>query len=301
MKDFVKKLFVVFLVFICSFVLLSCDDNKEKEEKPYKADLDTSYIYDAQDFSYDVTSLVVSEDEARLPDLSGMNRAQIKYILDKLELTYEFKFDYTIINNDNELNKFTRYSDPLKAGDVVSTSKFFYVYTTVLELKHKVSDKLSLDPKDYSGKSFINDGIGVVTLIRAIDGDTAWFRDSVTQEEFKVRFLCINTTESTMKHDPWGKAASKFSSDILNNAYIIVIESEPNNKMDVYGRYLGYVWVNDELLNLKLVEEAYSPAGSANSKYKEYFTEAMLHAQITGRRYYGEIDPNYDYEIGDYK
>ena len=300
MKDYVKKIFVLLMIFICGLVFVSCGE-EEKTKEPYKADLDTSYIYDAGDFSYDVASLVVSEDEAKLPDLTGMNRAQIKYILDKLELTYEFKFDYTIINNDDELNKFTRYSDPLKAGDVISTSKFFYVYTTVLEITHKVSDKLTLDQKEYLGKSFLNDGIGVVTLVRAIDGDTAWFKDSVTGEEFKVRFLCINTTESTMKHDPWGKAASKFSSDILNNAYVIVIESEPTNKMDVYGRYLGYVWVNDELLNLKLVEEAYSPAGSANSKYKEYFTEAMIHAQVTGRRYYGEIDPSYDYDAGDYK
>ena len=51
----------------------------------------------------------------------------------------------------------------------------------------------------------------------------------------------------------------------------------------------------------ELVEEAYSTSGSANSKYSEYFIEATLHAQVTGRRYYGEIDPNYDYEIGDYK
>ena len=300
LKRFLSVLFIV----IFFLIIVSCenaiDDNNE-ENKPYKADLDVSYIYDYGDFTYDVTSLVVSEEEAHLPNLEGMNRGQIKYILDKLELTYEFKFDYTIIDSDDELNKFTRYSDPYKAGDVVKTSTFFYVYTTVLPITHYIHDKLTISLSDSLGKSFINDGIGIVTLVRTIDGDTAWFRDTITNEELKLRFLCINTTESTMKHDPWGKAASNYTANILRNAQTIILECEPTNRMDVYGRYLGYVWVDGKLLNLMIVEEAYAPSGSSKSKYQEYFTEAMLHAQITGRRYYGEIDPDYDYEIGDYK
>lgn len=296
----VKRLFLIIILLVFSLVLFSCEKEKE-EDKPYKADLDYSYIYDCGDFTYDVTKLVVSEDEALLPDLEGMNRAQIKYILDKLELTYEFRFEYTIINSDEELNKFSHYSEPYKAGDQVKTSTFFYVYTTVLPLTHVVSEKLTLKDEDYLGKSFINDGIGEVKLVRAIDGDTAWFKDIYTNEELKLRFLCINTTESTKKHDPWGKTASKYTASLLENAKTIVLESEPNNRMDVYGRYLGYVWVDGKLLNLMLVEEAYTPSGSANSKYQEYFKEAMLHAQLTGRRYYGEIDPDYDYEIGDFK
>ena len=296
-----KRIIILIYLFVLSVLFVSCTNKEEEQEKPYKADLDISYIYNCGDFTYDVTGLVVSEDEAHLPNLEGMNRAQIKYILDKLELTYEFKFDYTIITDDSELNKFTRYSDPYKAGDIVKTSTFFYVYTTVLPLTHVVSDKLTIDEKDYLTKSFINDGIGEVKLVRAIDGDTAWFKDVFTNQELKLRFLCINTTESTKKHDAWGKTASKFTKEILEKAKTIVLESEPDNKMDVYGRYLGYVWVDGKLLNLMLVEEAYTPSGSSGSKYKEYFSEAMLHAQVTGRRYYGEIDPDYDYEKGDYK
>lgn len=297
------------LIFICLFLagsFFACDV-PQKEEKPvednntYKADTDISYIYDYGDFTYDVESLVVSEEEAYLPDLEGMNRAQIKYILDKLELTYEFKFNYTIITSEEELNMFCYYSKPYKAGDIIKKSTFFYVYTTVLPITHYIHDKLTIDVNDCLGKSFINDGIGIVTLVRTIDGDTAWFRDTITNEEFKLRFLCINTTESTKKHDPWGKEASIYTANILNNAQVIILESEPTNRMDVYGRYLGYVWVDGKLLNLMIVEEAYSPSGSSNSKYNEYFSEAMLHARVTGRRYYGEIDPNYDYEKGDYK
>ena len=305
-----KKILIIILLVLTCGNLFSCDKEPQKEkpkeheeplEDAYKADLDVSYIYDAKDYTYDVTPLIVSDSEVTLPDLTGLGRGEIKYIMDKLGVKYSFQFDFTIITSDDELNKFTRYSDPYKAGDVVSKDKFFYVFTTVLPITHKVSDKLTLDMNKCVGKSFINDGVGLVTLIRAIDGDTAWFKDTITNEEFKVRFLCINTTESTMKHDPWGKAASNYTAKLLKDANFIVIESEPDNRMDIYGRYLGYVWIDGKLLNLMLVEEAYTTSGSANSKYEEYFQEARIHAQITGRRYYGEIDPDYDYEEGDYK
>ena len=300
-----KKIFLIILTIFVSLSLFSCQEENNEEEKeepkPYKANTDISYIYDCGDFTYDVSPLIISDSEVYLPNLEGRSRGEIKYILDKLGLNYEFRFDYTIINDDSELNKFTRYSDPYIAGSVIEKTKFLYVFTTVLPITHYIHDMLTIDQKDYLGKSFINDGIGLVTLVRTIDGDTAWFRDVITGEELKLRFLCINTTESTMKHDPWGKAASNYTANILKKASVIVLESEPTNKKDIYDRYLGYVWVDGKLLNLMIVEEAYAPSGSNSSKYKEYFTEAMLHAKITGRRYYGEIDPNYDYEIGDYK
>ena len=299
----IKRLFLLILLVLSLFIIVGCKEEEPQDStpEPYKADTDISYLYDCGDFTYDVSPLIISDNEVYLPDLTGRNRGEIKYILDKLGLNYVFKFDYTIITDDSELNKFTRYSDPYKAGDIIDKSKFFYVLTTVLPITHNVSDKITIEPKDYLGKSFISDGIGQVTLVRAIDGDTAWFKDVITNEQFKVRFLCINTTESTMKHDAWGKAASRYTADLLAKATVIVIESEPTNRMDIYERYLGYVWIDGKLLNLMLVEEAYSASGSANSKYKEYFMEAMLHAQVTGRRIYGEIDPDYDYEKGDYK
>lgn len=322
-----KRFLLIIVIFLFSLFFISCNeikddkdnipiehkDNEEKEDsekeenppkeekKKYQIDTDFSYIYEEPGFSYDVSNLILDDGNIMLPDLTGMNRAEIKYIMDKLGINYEFQFEFTIIHDDSELNKFVKYSYDYEAGSIVQSNKFVYVYTTVLPITHVVSDKLTLDVPEYYKKSFINDGIGLVTLVRCIDGDTAWFYDCITGEEFKLRFLGINTTESTMKHDPWGKAASNFTANILRNAHEIVIEREENKIKDVYDRYLGYVWVDSVLLNLVLVENAYSAAAAADSKYREYFTEAMLHAQLTGRRYYGEIDPNYDYERGDYK
>ena len=39
-------------------------------------------------------------------------------------------------------NKFVRYSGDYKAGDKIKKSEFIYVYTTVLELTYKISDKV---------------------------------------------------------------------------------------------------------------------------------------------------------------
>ena len=243
------------------------------------------------------TPEIVNE-EIRLPNLEGMSRKQIKTKLDKLGVNYEFAFVSDHVSEE-EMDKFVEYSHNLEAGQVVDKDDFFYVYTTVLPLTFANHENLKIE-FEYEGKSFINDGVGEVTLVRTIDGDTAYFRD-ITGEEVKVRFLCINTPESTKEHDPWGKAASNFTASFLSNAKKIVLESEMDNRVDVYGRYLGYVWVDGVLLNLILVEQAYTNSSYANSKYRSFFLEASIEAQLTGRRFYGEIDPDYDYEIGDFK
>ncbi len=156
------------------------------------------------------------------------------------------------------------------------------------------------------GKDFIVDGIGEVTLRSTTDGDTARF--NVGSVNVPVRFLGINTPESTGKIQPWGKAASKFTEEKLINAERIVLI----NDVDVFGqkdssggRYLGFVWYKPvdssafRLLNLELVEMAYTQnlmfEQSTMCDYYEAFQRAGLHAEATGARIYGEDDPSFDY------
>jgi endonuclease YncB( thermonuclease family) len=83
------------------------------------------------------------------------------------------------------------------------------------------TDELVMDV-DYASKNFITDGIGQVTLVSCTDGDTARFSNgSIT---FAVRFLAIDTPESTYKFDPWGKSASAFTCDKLTNATTFFFE-----------------------------------------------------------------------------
>lgn len=236
--------------------------------------------------------------EITLPDLTGLSRKQISNELDALKVTYEFKFAKIICNDQNDYDKFVCYENGLKAGSTITSDKLIDIYTTPLHLNINNLDKVTLDT-DYKGKSFVDDGIGEVKLARCVDGDTAHFYDpnSTTPNKLlKVRFLGIDTPESTIQNDPWGKAASKFTANILNNASTIVLEAE-GARTESYGRYLAWVWVDGKLLNLQLVQEAYTNSTtSSKSKYFKIMFETSILAKKTGRRFYGEIDPNYNYK-----
>ncbi|MBN2604826.1 MAG: thermonuclease family protein [Bacilli bacterium] len=159
------------------------------------------------------------------------------------------------------------------------------------------TDELVMDV-DYASKNFITDGIGEATLVSCTDGDTARFSNgSIT---FAVRFLAIDTPESTYKFDPWGKSASAFTCDKLTNATTIVLESDAPGAAVTDGneRYLAWVWYDGRLLNLELIEQAYSVAkGAAGSRYEEIIYAAEIKTQETKRRIWGEEDPSYDYSL----
>lgn len=164
------------------------------------------------------------------------------------------------------------------------------------------TDSLDLDT-DFSNKNFIYEGIGEVRLSSCIDGDTAGFY--VGNDNIRVRFLGIDTPESTGKIDPWGKPASNFTCNKLTSASSIVLESEIDifGKFDSSGgRYLSWVWYKNDssdkyrLLNLELLEEAYTKNNLFTaSKYLSYFRAAEENARYSYRRVYGENDPDYDY------
>lgn len=226
-----------------------------------------------------------------LPDLTGLSREEITEILEEKNISFSFKFDYNSVK-DSELDKFIKYHK-YEIGEQIEPSTHVYVYTTLLKLDFDYTSELVFN-LDYKNKSFVEDGIGQVRLARTIDGDTAHFYD-LNGDYIKVRFLGINTPESTYENDPWGKAASRYTAEKLRNAKTIVLESS-GARTDAYERYLAYVWVDEVLLNLQIVQEAYSHSTlSSKDKYFEIFNKAGNAAMKTGRRFYGEIDPEYDY------
>lgn len=166
-----------------------------------------------------------------------------------------------------------------------------------IELNTSYTDETALTFA-YENTSFIADGIGEVDLARCIDGDTAIFTEG--GQSFSVRFLGINTPESTYKFEPWGKAASEFTCEKLSNASSIVLEFDTSSseRTDGNGRYLGWVWYDGRLLNLELVEEAYTGSkGVGGSKYENLFYTAEFKTQDSDRRIWGEVDPSFDYSL----
>ncbi|MDD3129662.1 MAG: thermonuclease family protein [Candidatus Izemoplasmatales bacterium] len=176
------------------------------------------------------------------------------------------------------------------------------------EINTNYTDALKLE-EDYENKSFLDYGIGEVTLTQVVDGDTAHFIDK-NNRRITVRFLAINTPESTGRIEAWGKAASEFVKNILAEAKengSIVLESEEIGKKaeldSTGGRYLAYVWyklspeADFRLLNLEIVEECYSKFTSdiSSSKHGLVFNQAHLKSYEVQKRVYGEQDPNFDY------
>lgn len=97
-----------------------------------------------------------------------------------------------------------------------------------------------------------------IELVKCIDGDTAIFK--IRKEKEKVRFLAINTPEyNEEKEEYYGEEASKYTCKRLTNAKKIEIEyDKKSDKRDRYGRVLGWIFVDDVLLQESLVKKGYA-------------------------------------------
>lgn len=178
---------------------------------------------------------------------------------------------------------------------------------TVEDLKTEYTNKLKLETS-FENKKFLLEGIEKVTLLRVIDGDTAHFVDGA-RNTLKIRFLGINTPESTIRIAPWGKQASVYVKNILENAYEIVIEANEIGvapEVDTTGeRYLGYVWYRKtatedlRLLNLEIIEQCFSyfTGETSSLKYGQTMMDAYVAVKKTKLRVFGEKDPHYDYDM----
>lgn len=115
-----------------------------------------------------------------------------------------------------------------------------------------------------------------VTLSKCVDGDTAWFISD--GDKIKVRFLAIDTPESTNKKELYGKEASEFTCTLLTNASEIEIEYDDNSdKIDKYDRHLVWIFVDGELLQEKIIDNG---LGEVTYLYGDYkYTNILKEAQ----------------------
>ena len=147
-----------------------------------------------------------------------------------------------------------------------------------------------------------------VTVKSFIDGDTTHFfvPGEVNPEGvLKARFLAVNTPESTGKIEEYGKAASRFTREKLENAAEIMIESEDGNwNADSTGdRFLVWVWYKNQgeagwrNLNVELLQEGLAFANSsANNRYGDTCMGAIQQAKAAKVNVYsGQPDPDYYY------
>lgn len=158
---------------------------------------------------------------------------------------------------------------------------------------------------DFSGKEFKADGVGEVRLNRVVDGDTISVYSGTSSQAITIRFLGIDTPESTGTIEPWGKASSAYAIETLYNANSIVLEFEGDkeSRMDSGGkRWLAWVWYQAtptseyRLFNLEEVELGYANySQKVTSKYHTVLKNASDMVKLSGKRVGGEKDPNFNY------
>ena len=109
-----------------------------------------------------------------------------------------------------------------------------------------------------------------VELVQTVDGDTAKFK--MDGEQITVRFLGINTKETVdpeIGEEAWGKEASDFTKEKLENATKIELEFDSiAEEKDNYDRYLAWIWVDDVLLQNLLVEKGLAENYMLQNNYK---------------------------------
>ncbi len=283
-----NKLLMVIVMFMFMITLTACtEDSKSDSDTLYE--IKASLAIDLTDISEDITLPTVDNEDVTVTWTSS----KPEYL----------DIDGTVTRPDyTEGDQSVSLTVVLELNDALVTKSFSL---TVLSLEKPENIELYTDYTDallmnfaYQDSSFIADGVGEVTLSRCIDGDTAIFTEGSTH--FTVRFLGIDTPESTYKFDPWGKAASYFTCEKLENATTIVLEWDlgADTRTDTNGRYLSWVWYDGRLLNLELVEEALTGSKSVGGlKYESVFYQAEFKTQDTDRRIWGEDDPDFDYSL----
>jgi len=99
-----------------------------------------------------------------------------------------------------------------------------------------------------------------------IDGDTF-----ILTNGRKVRLIGVYTPERFQEY--YGEAKNRMMELVLNKEVTLVKDI---SEVDKYDRLLRYVYINDEFVNLKMVEEGYARVltVSPDIKYKELFNEA---------------------------
>jgi micrococcal nuclease len=111
----------------------------------------------------------------------------------------------------------------------------------------------------------------ILDEFECIDGDT--IKATIDGEKKTVRFLAINTPETKYstkdKDEPYAVEASEWTCKRLNEGSKILLEyDEASDKTDKYGRVLGWIFIDDSLLQKELVSMGYAKVDYIYGEYK---------------------------------
>jgi micrococcal nuclease len=106
----------------------------------------------------------------------------------------------------------------------------------------------------------------IVSLNYCVDGDTADF--NYQNNDYRFRFIGIDSPE-LVNNEPYSKLAANYSCELLVKANKIEVEFDENCDIeDKYGRKLAWVFVDDELLQSKILKKGYAVVAYLYDDYK---------------------------------
>ena len=122
----------------------------------------------------------------------------------------------------------------------------------------------------------LDEGTIEIKLEQCIDGDTAWFL--VNNKREKIRFLGIDSPESTNYIEEYGKDASDYTCNLLKTSQNIYLEFESNSdRYDKYGRLLAYVFVDGKNISELLLFNGYAQVKYIYGDY--YYIDDLCNAE----------------------
>jgi len=168
----------------------------------------------------------------------------------------------------------------------------------------KQDEKTADNQKEGSNTSNVSDKDSTVlipaTVTYVVDGDTVHVTLTGGKKK-KVRFIGVNTPESTEEVEPYGKEASAYTRSRLNGKKVwLEIDVE---ERDRYGRLLAYIWlspprektdkeIRSKMFNAELLLNGYAQVMTVppNVKYANYFVVYQKEAREANKGLWGLTD-----------
>lgn len=126
-------------------------------------------------------------------------------------------------------------------------------------------------------------------VLSVIDGDTVIIDDG---KKSRIRYLGIDTPEIAYQGspgDPMSEEAKDFNAKLVQGKTVKLEFDE--EKYDVYGRILAYVYVDDLLVNEELLKEGLATALiiEPNGMYSEIIFDALQQAKNNKKGIWGDL------------
>ncbi len=119
---------------------------------------------------------------------------------------------------------------------------------------------------------------------RVVDGDTLLLESGA-----RVRLIGADTPETVKPNhpvEPYGPEATEFTKQLIGSTDGEVRLQTDREQKDRFGRFLAYVFVDDQMLNEELIRQGLATARTEfnySSSMKRRFRQAEEEARLAGR------------------